>query len=87
VIAHDQAGPTPTDHKHVERLAIESRRWVIRGELSIEINSNKQEDGDDIRGNPIHHEAKRRPPPRIGDESGAVLPQVLDAMAYETDHN
>jgi hypothetical protein len=37
--------------------------------------------GDDRRDRNVDHEAKRRPPPRVGDEVGAMLPEVLQPVS------
>lgn len=51
----------------------------------MKINTSKQEDGDYGGGHQINNKAERRPPPCVHHEVGAVLPQVFDAVGYETD--
>jgi len=43
-------------------------------------------DSKDSSDDPIDDEAKRRPPPSISDELGAVLPKILEAMPPEANH-
>ena len=50
----------------------------------MKVKARDNLEGDDRRDHEVDHEAERRPPPRVGDEVGAVLPKVLQAMAGET---
>jgi hypothetical protein len=54
---------------------------TVLNPLVVEVNA-----GDDLDGGPIDHQAERRPPARIRDELPAVLPQILQAMASETEN-
>jgi hypothetical protein len=60
---------------------------MVPGELLMEINSHDQEDGYDGCGHPIHHEAERRPPPRVLDVMTAVLPKVFNAVTNQADYD
>jgi hypothetical protein len=53
----------------------------------MEINSNDQKDRDEGSGDGIHNRAERRPPARIRDESGALLPKIFDAVSDQSDYN
>jgi hypothetical protein len=53
----------------------------------MEINSSNEKESYDDGSDRIHDHAERGPPARIRDESGALLPKILDAVAHETDHN
>ena len=42
---------------------------------------------DDDRGDdPVDDHAERRPPTRVGDEMASVLPEILESVADQTDH-
>jgi hypothetical protein len=41
------------------------------------------QDGGD---NPVNHQAERRPPPRVGDIVAAMLPEILQSMTDEAEH-
>ena len=49
------------------------------------MNAGDDLDGDDRRDHEVDHEAERRPPPCVGHELGAVLPEVLQAVTGEAD--
>src|SRR6266508_6730218 len=43
-------------------------------------------DGDDRCNRPINHETEGRPPARVGNKLTPVLPEVLETVTSETDH-
>src|SRR5437867_2772006 len=55
--------------------------------LAIEGNSHQYCGGEDSGGDPVDRGAERWPPARVPDELSAVLPQVLQAVASQPQHN
>src|SRR4051794_617871 len=51
-----------------------------------EVEAGDDRDGDDRGGDEVDGGAERWPPSSVGDEAGAVLPQVLAAVAGEPGH-
>ena len=51
----------------------------------LKVYPGDDRDGDDCRGNPVDDHAERRPPPGVGYELAAVLPQVFEPVADEAD--
>jgi hypothetical protein len=46
----------------------------------VELNTRHDLDGDDRGGDPVDHEAERRPPPSICNEVTSVLPEILEPV-------
>src|SRR5437764_5242076 len=61
-----------------------SRDFHIKS-LVVEMNAGDDLDSDDRRDRPINRKTERRPPARVGNELSAVLPEVFEAVAGETD--
>src|ERR1044072_8411098 len=55
--------------------------------LAMEGNSQQYGGGEDSGGDPVDRGAKRRPPARVPDELSAVLPQILQAVAGQPEHD
>ena len=53
--------------------------------LVVEMHAGDDLDGDDRRDRPINHKTKGRPPACAGNKLPAVLPEVLNTVASETD--
>src|SRR5438132_3852803 len=53
--------------------------------LVVEMNAGDDLDGDDRRDRPINRKTERRPPACVRNELTAVLPEVLETVAGETD--
>ena len=51
----------------------------------MKADSGEQEDRDDGARHEVDDETERRPPPGVGDEPRAMLPQVLDAVRRKSD--
>src|SRR4051794_7262020 len=51
-----------------------------------EVETGQDRDGDDRGGDEVDAGAERWPPAGVGDEAGAVLPQVFQAVAGEPGH-
>src|SRR6185312_12725166 len=54
--------------------------------LAMERNSHQYRSGEDSGGDPVDGDAERRPPARVPDEVRAVLPQILQAVAGQPEH-
>src|SRR6185312_2444354 len=54
--------------------------------LAMEGNSHQQCAGEDAGGDPVDGGAERWPPARVPDEVGAVLPQILQAVTGQPEH-
>jgi hypothetical protein len=52
--------------------------------LGVEMHAGDDLDGDDRRDYPIDHETEGRPPACVGNKLTAVLPEVLETVASET---
>src|SRR6266480_5774105 len=53
---------------------------------AMEGNSHQDRGGEDSGGDPVDGGAERWPPARIPDEVRAVLPQILQAVAGQPEH-
>src|SRR5919109_5192288 len=67
-----------------------ARRFAAGGDVHVEALVVEMNAGDDLEGDyrcdgPINHETERRPPACVRDELTAVLPEVFEAVAGETD--
>jgi hypothetical protein len=51
----------------------------------VKVDASDDLDGDDCRDHPVDHKTERRPPPCVGDELTAVLPEVLEPVAGKAD--
>src|SRR5438105_1401429 len=49
------------------------------------MNTGDDLDADDRRDRPIHHKTEWRPPASVGNKLTAVLPEVFETVASETD--
>src|SRR4029453_13100488 len=54
--------------------------------LAMEGNSHQYRGGEDRGGDPVDGGAERWPPARVPDEVCAVLPQILQAVAGQPEH-
>src|ERR1700749_1939438 len=54
--------------------------------LAMEGNSHQQYGGEDSGDDPVDGGAERWPPARVPDEVRAVLPQILQAVAGQPEH-
>src|SRR5262249_53675405 len=54
--------------------------------LAMEGDSRQHRAGEDAGGDEVDGGAERWPPARVADEVGAVLPQVLQAVADQPEH-
>src|SRR5947199_7834529 len=54
--------------------------------LAMEGNSHQYRAGEDSGGDPVDRGAERWPPARVPDEVRAVLPQILQAVAGQPEH-
>src|SRR5258705_6750848 len=67
-------------------LPAPGRRWSRTSFLAMEGNSHQQCAGEDSGGDPVDGGAERWPPARVPDEVRAVLPQILQAVAGQPEH-
>src|SRR5207342_245891 len=67
-------------------LPASGRRWSRTSCLAMEGNSHQYRGGEDSGGDPVDGGAERRPPARVPDEVCAVLPQILQAVAGQPEH-
>src|SRR5689334_2479397 len=64
-----------------------ARMWPRRVPcLAMEGNSHQYRGGEDSGGDPVDGGAERWPPARVPDEVRAVLPQILQAVAGQPEH-
>ncbi len=61
-------------------------RWSVVLVLGVEVDAGGDQHDQDRCGDPVDHQAQRRPPARVGNKVAALLPQVLDPMAGEAEH-
>src|SRR5690242_21958740 len=54
--------------------------------LAMEGNSHQQSGGEDSGDDPVDGGAERWPPARVPDEVRAVLPQILQAVTGQAEH-
>src|SRR4051795_10183036 len=57
---------------------------VARRQWLVELHSCHDRDQEDEGGDEVDGGAERRPPSRVRDELGAVLPRVLETVGGET---
>src|SRR5437588_5724138 len=60
-------------------------RDPVARRVLAEVNARGYLDGDRSGGYPVDYEAERRPPPGVGHELAAVLPEVLEPVAVEAE--
>jgi hypothetical protein len=69
----------------------EARPWSCghrprQHRLVVEVDADADQHDEDGGGDPVDDQAERRPPAGVGDIVAAVLPEVLESMAGEAQH-
>jgi hypothetical protein len=60
--------------------------WSGVGSLEVEVDTDGDQHDQDGGGDLVDDQAERRPPPGVGHVVAAVLPEVLEPMAAEAEH-
>jgi hypothetical protein len=74
------------ERAHAAGILMDPRaRDPVARRVLAEVNARGYLDGDRSSGYPVDYEAERRPPPGVGHELAAVLPEVFEPVAGEAE--